>query len=277
MTTCYAAMWYEGRPVVAEGPGCLLHGALHRPTRGYRPISVLDRPSPGYGPWLTQDGQLIETNFQDSLEAIPTDVAVLDCETGYAELWSTVERMLELARERRPDVRFGVYVGPSARQMNADAKILLEPDDPAMVQALTQADFVAQSIYAFVTDEPTRIDDNTWDWQRLGFFRHRLGHDLRRWMIRGLPVMPVSCPTYHTREGEAGLIEGNQPVSLRVMREMIAFAERFPEAIFWGGYRFGPVPPGEARSLAWRQCGEPWQYLAAELVSGAEAARQQGM
>lgn len=267
MTTLFSAMWFDGRPV--EGaPVCQLHGSFHQTTRGYSPISVCDRACRGYGPWLDANGVLIESNFQDWTESVKTPECVLDAEDGYAELWPTVQRMLELAQERRPDVRWGFYVGRSGRGMNADEKDLLADEDPAMIEAAKVAQFVVQCIYPFITDEPTMQMDGTYDWQRLGFYRHCVGYDLRRWAIRGVPVVPIVSGCYHAREGPEGVLEANRACSLHLMRVQLGFAARFPHAISWGGFRHGPEPG----SLPWATHGQPWQYLAGPLTAPGSTA-----
>ena len=103
--------------------------------------------------------------------------------------------------------------------------------------------------------------DGTYDWQRLGFYRHCVGYD--SWAVRGVPVVLIVSGCYHAPErapraclkptGRAACTPDEGSTGLR---------RQVPARDLMG------VPTrARAGSLPWATHGQPWQYLVCPLTT----------
>lgn len=242
MNVMYDSTFYTGKNPTGlvtfptSGPGAVPVPCL----AGCKPIHMADRGLFDKG-WRAPDGTVSIELFLAALDALPPDCPdiCLDVERDpRAELV-----MLNAAKRERPDVAFGVYIGPkwTPGVRNGDLPDLFKGFTEPQRDVILRADFAAPSVYA-------------WPGADGVLYRNWLGLWVSRVMALNDDVRPVISRHCHPQSEATSIVDSDTDCGdTRFQEQLKACAFAGGKGILWGGRDFAG-----AKNLPWNPAGLKW-------------------
>lgn len=242
MNTLYDSTQYVSKPDTGllTYPGSGVGSAPVPCLAGCKPIHMADRGLFDKG-WRAPDGTVSIELFLAALDALPENCPdiCLDAEIDpRAEL-----AMLNAAKRERPDVTWGVYIGPkwTPGVRNGDLPDLFSRFAPGQIDLIRQADFAAPSVYA-------------WPGADGVLYRTWLGLWVSRVMALNDDVRPVISRHCHPQSPATSNADADTDCGdTRFQEQLKACAFAGGKGILWGGRDFA-----QAKNRPWNPDGLRW-------------------